>query len=42
MAKKKARVNVTGAKDRAIYSRTAGKTNSINVNPKNQRGGIRL
>lgn len=36
------RQNVTSAKDRAIYSRTAGRTNSINVNPKNMRGGIRL
>ena len=36
------RQNVTGARDRAIFERTASKTNSINLNPKNMRGGIRL
>ena len=42
MAKQKGRQNVSGSKDRKIYSRTAGKTNSINLDPKNMRGGIRL
>ena len=33
---------VNGSTDRKIFSRTAGRTNSINLNPKNMRGGIRL
>lgn len=39
MAKRK---KMTSSKDKKIFTQTAKKTKSINVSPKNMRGGTRL
>lgn len=39
---KNKRMRVKPRKDKKVFAHTANKTKSINITPKNMRGGIRL